>query len=460
VRLAGRISAGVALLLLASGGSIGALAAAIARSEGIASIDARLDDAVSAVAVADDPVSALLERADRSAGPSLAWLYFDDADPIALVESASPSDTATALAVGEVDAASRSSVDAGDGLRIRSVSLGDGEWLVVAESRTREDQQFVRAVRASVAAALAVALVAAAIARVLVRRTLEPVRRATESASRIASGELDAPLPVGGAAEIGELAAALARMVEALRAASDAHRESERRMREFLGDASHELRTPMTVITGYVDVLAGERPVDESQRARALARLRTEASRMEGIIRDLLMLAEMDAVRVSLDDLVDLGELTAEHVGDLMDQQPDRPVTLACSAVTVLGSRPHLARLLANLASNIQRHTDVTAAVTVTVVRELGDAVLTIDDAGPGLPVAMYERAATGFERFDRSRSTGAGGFGLGLGMVAAVVRLHGGSLTLSRSPLGGLRTVVRIPVGGGASEPLRSPLP
>jgi two-component system OmpR family sensor kinase len=348
--------------------------------------------------------------------------------------------------VADVDAASRSSVDAGDGLRIRSLPLGDGEWLVVAEPRNQEDEQFVRAVRASVATALGVALAAAAVAWVLVRRTLEPVRRATGSASRIASGELDAPLPVGGAAEIGELAGALARMVEALRAASDAHRDSEHRMREFLGDASHELRTPLTVITGYVDLLAGERPVDESQRTRALSRLRTETSRMDGIIRDLLMLAEMDAVQVSLDEVVDLGELTAEYAGDLMDQQPERPVTLACSAVTVCGSRPHLARLLANLVSNIQRHTEVTASVSVTVVRELSDAVLTIDDAGPGLPVAMYERAATGFERFDRSRSTGAGGFGLGLGMVAAVVRLHGGSLTLSRSPLGGLRTVVRIP--------------
>lgn len=444
MRLAGRISAGVALLLLASGASIGALAAAIARSEGIASIDGRLDDAVSAVAGADDPVSALLERADRSAGPPLAWLYFDDAEPIALIEPTSSA--TTALAVAEVDAASRSSVDAADGLRIRSVSLGDGEWLVVAESRAQEDEQFLRAVRASVAVALVVALAAAALAWVLVRRTLEPVRRATESASRIAAGELDAPIPVGGAAEIGELAGALSRMVESLRAASDAHRDSERRMREFLGDASHELRTPLTVIAGYVDMLAGDRPVDESQRARALSRLRTETSRMDGIIRDLLMLAEMDAVQVSLDEEVDLGELTAEHAGDVMDQQPERPVTLACSSVTVLGSRSHLARMLANLVSNIQRHTDVTAAVTVTVVRELSDAVLTIDDAGPGLPVAMYERAATGFERFDRSRSTGAGGFGLGLGMVAAVVRLHGGSLTLSRSPLGGLRTVVRIP--------------
>lgn len=446
MRLAGRLSAGVALLLLASGASIGALAAAIARSEGIASIDARLDDAVSAVAGTDDQVSALLERADRSAGPSLAWLFFDDAEPIALIESPSLQPAPSALAVADVDAASRSSVDAGDGLRIRSLPLGDGEWLVVAEPRNQEDEQFVRAVRASVATALGVALAAAAVAWVLVRRTLEPVRRATGSASRIASGELDAPLPVGGAAEIGELAGALARMVEALRAASDAHRDSEHRMREFLGDASHELRTPLTVITGYVDLLAGERPVDESQRTRALSRLRTETSRMDGIIRDLLMLAEMDAVQVSLDEVVDLGELTAEYAGDLMDQQPERPVTLACSAVTVCGSRPHLARLLANLVSNIQRHTEVTASVSVTVVRELSDAVLTIDDAGPGLPVAMYERAATGFERFDRSRSTGAGGFGLGLGMVAAVVRLHGGSLTLSRSPLGGLRTVVRIP--------------
>ena len=445
MRLAPRISAGVALLMLASGASIGARAATIARSEGIASIDARLDEVLSSVAAADDPVSALLERSDRSAGPPLAWLYFDDADPIALVESPVLPSPPT-MAVADVDAASRDAMDAGDGLRIRSVPLGDGEWLVAAESRRQEDEQFARAVRASVATALLVALVAAVLAWALVRRMLEPVRRATESASRIASGELGAPLPVGGAAEIGELARALDRMVDVLRNASEVHRDSERRMREFLGDASHELRTPLTVITGYVDLLSGDRPVDAAQRDRALARLRTESARMDGIIRDLLMLAEMDAVAVSLDETVDLGELTAEYAGDLMDQQPERPVTLSCSAVTVRGSRPHLARLLANLVSNLQRHTDVTAAVSVTVVRELADAVVTIDDAGPGLPVAMYERTAAGFERFDRSRSSGAGGFGLGLGMVAAVVRLHGGSLTLSPSPLGGLRTVVRIP--------------
>lgn len=446
MRLARRISAGVALLLLASGASIGALAAAIARSEGIASIDARLDGTISSVASADDPVAALFERADRSAGPTHAWLFLDDAESVVLIEAADGPQPSDELDVAEVDAATRSAADAGDGLRVRALSLGDGEWLVVAESRAAEDVRFARAVRASLAAAIAVALVAALLARVLVRRALSPVRSATEAASRIAAGELDAPLPSGGAAEIGDLAAALARMVGALREASSAHADSERRMREFLGDASHELRTPLTVITGYVDILSGDRHVDDAQRERALSRLRTESSRMDGIIRDLLMLAEMDAVTVSLDETVDLGELVAEHAGDLVDQQPERPVTLACSAIQVRGSRPHLARLVANLVSNIQRHTDVTAAVSVTVEREVGDAVLTIDDAGPGLPTVMYERSAAGFERFDRSRSTHAGGFGLGLGMVAAVVRLHGGSLTLSRSPIGGLRTVVRIP--------------
>ncbi len=446
MRLARRISAGVALLLLSSGASIGALAAAIARSEGIASIDARLDDSIEALATADDPVAVLFERADESSGPALAWLYLDDADPVALIEAGSAGGIGADLAVADVDAATRGARDADDGLRIRSLSLGDGEWLVLAEPRMAVDAQFARAVRVSVLAALAVALVAAALARVLVRRTLAPVRSATEAATRIASGELEAPLPSGGAGEIGELADALARMVGALRDASETHLASERRMREFLGDASHELRTPLTVITGYVDILSGDRPVDAAQRDRALSRLRTEASRMDGIIRDLLMLAEMDTVAVSLDETLDLGELTAEYLGDLVDQQPDRPVTMACTSVPVRGSRPHLARMMANLVSNIQRHTDVSAAVSATVVRELSEAVLTIDDAGPGLPVAMYERAAAGFERFDRSRSTHAGGFGLGLGMVAAVVRLHGGSVTLSRSPLGGLRTVVRIP--------------
>jgi len=447
VRLARRITAGVALLLLSSGASVGVLAARISWRAGIEAIDERLADVVDAVSGASDPVGEVFALADRSAAPIAVSLFYDDTDPVAIIESPSSPLMLVTGDVAVVVSAADSAQDAVKRVRIRSVPLGDGEWLVVGESRSGVDDVFARSVAGSVAAALTVALVAAVLAWTLVRRTLAPVRDATAAASRIAAGELNAPLPVGGAAEIGELADALRRMVAVLRDAAETRADSERLMREFLGDASHELRTPLTVITGYVDILASDRPVDAAQRARALGRLRTESLRMDGIIRDVLMLAEMEAVQVSLDEEIDLGELTAEHFGDLMDQQPERPVALMCQSVRMRGSRPHLARLVANIVSNVQRHTDVMAAVSVTVVREMSDAVLTVDDAGPGLPVAMYERAATSFERFDRSRSTGAGGFGLGLGVVAGVVRLHGGTLALQRGPLGGLRTVVRFPV-------------
>jgi two-component system OmpR family sensor kinase len=460
VTLRRRVTLLVAALLLASAAAIGVVSAELARRTGLRELDASLQATIDAIAPADDPTSALFERVDALDQPLVAELFFDDADPVRLVEAfdgESPLDLA-GVADESIVAAESRAIAVDGALRIRAVSLGDGQWLVVGVSARAVEDQWADTVRLALAAAVVVALAAAAVAGLVVGRALRPVSEATAAARRISEGRLDEPLPAGGAGEIGELTDALRGMVASLRTAAESHAASEARMRDFLGDVSHELRTPLTVVTGYADILAGGRPTTDDQRERALSRIRGESARMRGLIEDLLLLAEMDAVEVRLDETVDLAELVREHVGDLAAQQPARPIEVACEPVVVRGSRNHLARLLANLTSNVARHTDQSARLVVRLApdatppaRGAGPvALLALDDAGPGLAPAMYGRSADDFGRFDRSRSADAGGYGLGLGLVARVVRLHGGTMRLVRSELGGLRTEVRLPLPTG----------
>ena len=115
-------------------------------------------------------------------------------------------------------------------------------------------------------------------------------------------------------------------------------------------------------------------------------------------------------------------------------------------SLTLQGNAAHIERLVTNIKSNILRHTDPDVDVEVSLVRRDGDIVLEVNDAGPGLAPSIYERSTTEFQRFDRSRSSDGGGFGLGLSIIASIVQRHSGTLELSPSSLGGLRTRVVLP--------------
>ncbi|MHB1089654.1 MAG: sensor histidine kinase, partial [Ilumatobacteraceae bacterium] len=205
--------------------------------------------------------------------------------------------------------------------------------------------------------------------------------------------------------------------------------------------------TPLTVVRGYVDILFGGRELSDDQRERAIRRLISESRRMDVIINDLLLLAELGEAHIAPDDEVDLSRIVVDHFTDLGMHQPERKMTINVQpSLTPKGNAAHLERLVTNIKSNILRHTEPDVEVQVSLAQRDGDIVLEVDDAGPGLAPSMYERNAAEFQRFDHSRSPDGGGFGLGLSIIASIVQRHSGTLELLPSPLGGLLTRVVLP--------------
>jgi signal transduction histidine kinase len=225
---------------------------------------------------------------------------------------------------------------------------------------------------------------------------------------------------------------------------------SKKAMHQFLGDASHELRTPLTVISAYLQLL--EQPQTQQNPeylAKSLAKMTTEANRMQRLIDDLLQLAEIgENAPLGKSEPVDISRLLTFELESLGDLQPERPITSnIAGTVFVKGNADLLAQLCANLFANLRRHTAATAPVQVDLVTGATWVSITVNDGGPGLSDDAYAAGVQHFQRYDQSRSRESGGSGLGMSIMASIVERHGGQISLSKSVLGGLCTRITLPV-------------
>lgn len=217
--------------------------------------------------------------------------------------------------------------------------------------------------------------------------------------------------------------------------------ENNRRMQEFLGDASHELRTPLTVIRGYVELLSTD--PDHFEAPRYIMTIQSEVKRMDRIISDLLLLAELGEGRVSDQQEINLSEILERRIAELRDLFHERLVSAEISPVTIHGDLGLVENLLGNIFSNIIRHTPSDAPVKAQLSSNKNQLFLMIEDGGPG--IADIERRL--FLRFDPSRSRESGGSGLGMSVIDRIVKHLGGTLILSRSSLGGLCIEIKLPI-------------
>lgn len=220
------------------------------------------------------------------------------------------------------------------------------------------------------------------------------------------------------------------------------------RMQEFLGDASHELRTPLTVIKGYVEMLSKGQISDADMQARAFGRVNSEIGRMEGLIQDLLLLAELGESAARDQEVLDLSSIVRAHSDDFATLHPMRKVDIQISEhLEALALKEYLSRFIQNALGNIARHTPAGAPVRITVTRIGRSIHMAIEDGGPGLPQGAYRDKLRTLNRFDKSRSRENGGSGLGLSIMAAVVEKIGGEFYLRPSDLGGLAVIVTLPL-------------
>lgn len=220
------------------------------------------------------------------------------------------------------------------------------------------------------------------------------------------------------------------------------------RMQEFLGDASHELRTPLTVVKGYVEMLSKKQLVTAEDQDRAFTRVGTEINRMENLIQDLLLLAELGESGSRDIEKMNVSELLSAHGTDFTTLNPGRKVVLKIeNDLAVVASRDYLSRFIQNAFTNIMRHTSADAAVIITCSKSGKNVLIMIEDAGQGLPEGAYAENIRSLHRFDKSRSRENGGSGLGMSIMSAVIEKLNGTFSLRKSALGGLAVVASLPL-------------
>ena len=324
------------------------------------------------------------------------------------------------------------------GFRIQSIYVGGGDYLVVAGSTGVISQQGRQLALDVALIGFLVALIMLVLARFVMRKDLRTMEHLIGFASAVARGDERGQVPPSaGSRDVRELQAALATMVVALHERIAIEAKSVEAMQQFVGDASHELRTPLTVIKGYNELLTNP-SINNEQRARAVERVRREVDRMDLLVADLLLSAEVREAPQHLNLRVEFSSLVSSRVDEFRNDHPERGVSDDVTrGLAVRGREDLLDRLLVNSFSNIIRHTPNDTAVRVTLRREDSRAILCIEDGGRGLP--EYGVRPQRFRRFDQSRSRETGGSGLGMSIMVDIAEGLGGSMSTSKSSLGGL---------------------
>jgi signal transduction histidine kinase len=295
-----------------------------------------------------------------------------------------------------------------------------------------------------VGAGIVAVLLALATGRLIARGILRPVDSGSAAAARIASGDLSARVPAGGADEFARFAAEFNRMADSLASTVDRLRASESQNRRFVADVSHELRTPLTALVAEASVIEaglGELPPDARRAAELLV---ADVRRLRDLVEDLMELSRFDA-RAEQADLgpVDLGEAVRAIVAARL---PEAELALPEARITVNADIRRLDRILGNLLDNARAHAS-DSRVEVTVRREGDAALVSVADRGPGVAPQALPQLFDRFYKADPSRSGGSSG--LGLAIAAEHAALLGGSLAAANRAGGGLEVTLRLPVTG-----------
>ena len=449
MKLATRLSlAATAVIILTSLG-ISYTALNAAEHSEISRIDAQLESVVVASkAMSGDVLSAVSKAAEQSGiGLTVAFVNFDG--DVTLINESTIKLTMPPNSVAMTSALKQGvSVEGAENYRMRTLEFSESEYVVIATTLESVIENKLQNTRRFMGFTFAGSVLGAGVVWWLIGRDTRVINRLIRQANQIAEGEQTIEFATArGSSEVAELTDSLKRMLERLH-------ENQLRMEVFLGDSSHELRTPLTVIKGYVELL--QHDIDEEQRQRAFARLDSEIFRMEQLIRDLLLLLEIEGATPSVDAEIDFSHLVHGAAHDMSELESSRKVTAeVADDVTLMGDERLLNQLVANLFGNIRRHTPKDAAVHIVLKKSEASVDFVVEDGGPGLSEDAYSSGIQHFQRFDKSRSRDTGGSGLGMSIITAVVQRHRGTITLSQSELGGLKTSMRFPLHGSLRKSL-----
>ena len=407
MKLQTRLTALVSAIIILISAAIGLFAISITENNEVGRVDSILASAVNQLAdTQDDPLSLALFLADQS-DLKFTVSYISAARELTLLNQSSGD-----LLVAPINQDLLASLSEGvtldvDGVsRIRAIELPDDEFLVLSVSLAEIMAAKSQNIRYLFLFTLAMVLLGIAVSNFLFRRDNE-----------------------------------LNDVVNSLQ-------KNQENMREFLGDASHELRTPLTVIKGYVELLSKSQTTDATKSAEYYERVRHEIERMQSLINDLLLIAELEDQTPVAPEIINFSREVAHLSSDLKTLQSMRPIeTRIEPGILVNISHNYAQQMLANIFANLRRHTPEDSQVLIVLATAGNKAVLTIADAGPGMPEEVYKSGIQYFQRFDRSRSRESGGSGLGMTIMKRIIENAGGSIQLSKSQFGGLKIEINLPI-------------
>jgi len=407
MKLQTRLTALVSAIIILISAAIGLFAISITENNEIGRVDSILTSAINQLADSqDDPLSLALLLADQS-DLKFTVTYISAAREITSLNQSSGDLQATPTNQDLSASLSEGVTLRSDGLnRIRALKLPNDEFLVLSVSLADIQTAKSQNIRYLFLFTLAMVLLGIAVSNYLFRRDNE-----------------------------------LNEVVNSLQKNQD-------NMREFLGDASHELRTPLTVIKGYVELLSKNQTTDATKTAEYYDRVGHEIERMQSLINDLLLIAELEDQTPVETEIINFSREVARLSSDLKTLQPSRPIeTKIEPGILVNISHNYAQQLLANIFANLRRHTSEDSQVLIALETSGSKATLTISDAGPGLPEEVYKSGIQYFQRFDRSRSRESGGSGLGMTIMKRIIENANGSIELRKSQFGGLEIEINLPI-------------
>ena len=407
MKLQTRLTALVSAIIILISAAIGLFAISITENNEVGRVDSILASAVNQlVDTQDDPLSLALLLADQS-DLKFTVSYISAARELTSLNQSSGDLQVTPTDQDLLESLSEGVIIEVDGVnRIRAIELPDDEFLVLSVSLAEIMAAKSQNIRYLFLFTLAMVLLGIAVSNFLFRRDNE-----------------------------------LNEVVNSLQ-------KNQENMREFLGDASHELRTPLTVIKGYVELMSKSQTTDATKSAEYYGRVGHEIERMQSLINDLLLIAELEDQTPVAPEIINFSREVARLSSDLKTLQTMRPIeTRIEPGILVNISHIYAQQMLANIFSNLRRHTPEDSQVLIVLATAGNKAVLTIADAGPGLPEEVYKSGIQYFQRFDRSRSRESGGSGLGMTIMKRIIENANGSIELRKSQFGGLEIEIKLPI-------------
>ncbi|MEN9923649.1 MAG: sensor histidine kinase YclK [Actinomycetota bacterium] len=405
---------------------LGSFALSTYRSITLENLTLRLDDTVREIEdIEDSPLQAAFYLSTVANFSLLVGIADLDGRVTSLSEVPL---TTKQIAPATLESATLSALEVPDAeLLIRTIRLPESGYVILATdlgeiNRTLSDLQ-----RNILLAAFLLVLSNAILMHLLMRGDFARVQRLAKQANSISEGNYkDEITPVPGNSEIAQLSQSIASMTKTLQ-------ENSENMQVLFGSISHELKTPLTAIRGYVELLENSSQLTADQ-LKSLDVIADEVQRMTVLINDLLLLSKLGTLTYQRNDTFELIELIQHRVQVIRDLQPERAIQVVGNPLSVTASRGLIERLLDNLVANALTHTSPDVGITFSVSSQKDTWTLEYQDTGQGLPPAYGDGTGITFHKFD-ARKTHSTSSGLGLFIIQSIVSQHQGQMEVFSGP-------------------------